>query len=89
MNLCGVHLVFAGVQLVDDRDSFHREPGRKSSSCVETSGHCRGRWEGGRGGRWEGEVRGESGRREMGGERREWEVGGGGERREWEEGDRR
>ena len=34
-------------------------------------------------------MRGESGRREMGSERREWEEGGGGERREWEEGDGR
>lgn len=45
INLYGVHVcwVFAGVQLVDNGDSFHRELGRKSSSCVKTSGRCRGR----------------------------------------------
>ena len=38
-----VCLVFAGVQLVDNGDSFHRELGRESSSCVKTSGRCRGK----------------------------------------------
>ena len=64
INLYGVHvcLVFVGVQLVDNGDCFHRELGRKSSSCVKTSGRCRGRWEEGRrrkkmgGGRWGGGV---------------------------------
>ena len=68
MNLCVVRLVFAGIQLVDNRDSFHRELGRKSSSCVETSGHCRGRWEGVGDGR---------GRWEVGGGRWEVEMGSG------------
>ena len=76
MNLCVVRLVFAGIQLVDNRDSFHRELGRKSSSCVETSGHCRGRWEGVGDGRWEGVGDGMGGGRwKMGGGNGRWKMG--------------